>query len=133
MAATTATTGTSAAASEATASTSTSTTSTSPSAATTAAAVVLVDSANDFYNTGRVGRRNALADILCQRHLLGAGAGGLAEQLGGMSTTGRDASDDDGAAGCSKDGMEQATTTTTTPQTTDTSGDAEQSAKSQSS
>lgn len=74
------------------------TSSTSASASTAADVAAIVDSTNDFYSTGRVGRRNALPDILSQHAR--TSTADLPDQLGALST--RDISTPgDGEAGCS--------------------------------
>lgn len=83
---------------------STSSASASSSASTSAvyasaAAAAAADASNDFYSTGRVGRRNALADILSEQHSH-TSAGDLPGQLGAMTT--RDAKDDDDVEGGAK-------------------------------
>lgn len=73
----------------------------STSSTSSTGAATIVDSTNDFYSTGRVGRRNALPDILHQQHSYTSTAG-LAGQLGAMSTKDADAADvDEAGAGCS--------------------------------
>lgn len=71
------------------------------SATGTTAAVTIVDSTNDFYSTGRVGRRNAMPDILHQQHQYTSTAG-LAGQLGALSTRDEATAHSDAGAGCSK-------------------------------
>lgn len=61
------------------------------------ASTILDTTPNEFYSTGRVGRRNALPDILNQQHTLTSSAD-LPDQLSALTT--RDSSDAGASTSC---------------------------------